>query len=203
MVDRSSAQATALPRPGLLMQQGLHSPPLAELAKREADSDPEMPTRLAPVKREALLATLQENLLSEAVRPEQANWRLLVDLDLRQTEQHLVRRRLLAGRARLRDLRLRRAERFPVPPARARRCSQDPGPFAFSREILAARKCNRAVRCGGRPISAQYRPPHNRGALAGCDNRCSRSQHKRARPVRPCLIAAGDKRRCHPLPFAD
>ena len=210
MVDRSSAQATALPRPGLLMQQGLHSPPLAELAKREADSDPEMPTRLAPVKREALLATLQENLpaeatqlLSDAVRPRQANWRLLVDLDLRQTEQHLVRRRLLAGRARLRDLRLRRAERFPVPLARARRCSQDPGPFAFSREILAARKCNRAARYGGRPICAQYRPPHNRRALAGCDNRCSRSQHKRARPVRPCLIAAGDKRRCHPLPFAD
>ena len=50
------------------MQPGLHSPPLAELAKREAHSDPEMPKRLAPVKREALLATLQENLLAEAMR---------------------------------------------------------------------------------------------------------------------------------------
>jgi hypothetical protein len=93
------------------MQPGLHSPPLAELAKQEAHSDPAMSKRLAPVKREALLATLQENLLakamrllSDAVRPRQANWRLLVDLDLRQTEQHLVRavrRRLPAGRVRL------------------------------------------------------------------------------------------------------
>jgi hypothetical protein len=111
VVDRSSAQATAVPLPGLLMQPGLHSPPLAELAKQEAHSDPAMSKRLAPVKREALLATLQENLLakamrllSDAVRPRQANWRLPLDLDLRQTEQHLVRavrRRLPAGRVRL------------------------------------------------------------------------------------------------------
>jgi hypothetical protein len=190
----------------------LHSP-LAELAKRQAHSDQEMPKRLAPVKREVLLATLQENLLAEVmrllsdvVRPEQANWRLPADLDLRQTEQHsvrAVRRRLPAGRARLQELRLRRAGRFPVPPARARRYSKDPGPYAFFREILAAQKYNRAVRCGGRPISAQYRPPRTRRALAGCDNRCSRSQHKRGRPVRPFQIGAGDKHRCHPLPFAD
>jgi hypothetical protein len=111
VVDRSSAQATALPRPGLLTRPGLHSPPLAELAKREAHSDRERPKRLAPVKWEALLATLQENLLAEAmrllsdaVRSGQANWRLPVDLDLRQTEQHSVRamrRRLPAERARL------------------------------------------------------------------------------------------------------
>lgn len=48
MVHRSFAQAKALPRPGL------RSPPLAELAKREANSEPAMPKRLAPVKREAL-----------------------------------------------------------------------------------------------------------------------------------------------------
>jgi hypothetical protein len=188
--------------------------PLAELARQQAHSDPEMPKRLAQaVKREVLLATLQENLLAEAmrllsdaVRPEQANWRLPVDLDLRQTEQRSVRavgRRLPAGRPRLQDLRLRRAERFPVPPARARRYSKDPGPYAFFREILAAQKYNRAVRYGGRPISAQYRPPRNRRALVGCDNRCSRSRRKHARRAQPFPIAAGDKHRCHPPPFAD
>ena len=207
MVGRSSvlAMVHSLPTSRRTRRSSLPAfhlpPPLAE------------PKRLARVKLEALRATSQEKLLAEAmrllsepVRPEQANWRLPVDLDLRQTEQdsvRAVRRRLPAARARLQDLRLRRGERFPVPRARARRCSQDPGPYAFFREILAAQKYNRAVRCDGHPISARYRRPRNRRELAGCDNRCSRSQHKRARPVRPFRIAAGDKHRFHPLPFAD
>jgi len=195
------------------MRPDLRLPLLAELAKREAHSDPEIPKRLAPVKREVLLATLQGNLLAQpirllldAVRPGQANWRLPVDLDLCQTEQHsvrAVRRRLPAGRATLQELRLRRAERFPVPRARARRYSKDPGPYAFFREISADQKYNLAVRCGGRPTSVRYHRPCNRREPAGCDNRCSHSQHKRVRLVRPSRIAAADKHRCHPLPFAD
>ena len=241
MVDRSSAQATALPR------LGLRSPPLAELAKREAHSDRERPKRLASVKGEAmlpmlqesplveamqlfwkvarlgvvnrrlledsdlpLLATLQANPLVEAMQlfwePLHlgvANRRLPEDLDLRQTELRLALVRRPAARARLQDLSLRRAERFPVLPARARQYSRDPGPYAFSRGIPVAQKCNRAVRCGVRPISARCRRPRNRREPAGCDNRCSRSRRKRAPPVRPFRIAVEDRRRCRPPPFVD
>ena len=133
---------------------------------------------------------------------------LLEDLDLHQTEQHsmrAVRRRPPAGRARLQDLRLRPVTQahFPLLLAHAPQCSKDPGPYAFSRGIPVAQKYNRAVRCGGRPTSVRYRRPRNRHVLAGCDNRCSRSQHKPARRVRPFRIAAGGKHRCHPLPFVD
>ncbi len=83
MVDRSSAQATALPR------LGLRSPPLAELAKREAHSDRERPKRLASVKGEAMLPMLQESPLVEAMqlfwkvaRLGVVNRRLLEDSDL-------------------------------------------------------------------------------------------------------------------------
>jgi hypothetical protein len=213
----------------------LRSPPLAELVKREAHSEPAMPKRLAPVKREALqllwevvrlgvanrhlledldlplLAMLQEEnplaepmqLLWELVHLGAANRPLLEDLDLRQTEQRLALVRRPVARARLQDLPLRRAERFPVQLARARQYSRDPGLYAFSRGIPVAQKCNRAVRCGGHPISAQCRRRRNRREPAGCDNRCSRSRRKRARPVRPFRIAVEGKRRCRPLPFAD
>ena len=254
MVHRSSAQATALPRPRL---SGLPSPPLAELAKLKADSNLQLSARSAPVEQEALLPILQESPLAGLVmRPdlplprlremakravpsdsellvhlalakrkvplairrlpeenplagatrllwEAANLRLLEDLDLRQTERRLALVRRPAARPSLQDLGLRRVERFPVQPVRARQCSKDPGPYAFSRGIPVAQKYNRAVRCGGRPTSVRYRRPRNRRGLAGYDNRCSRSQRKRAHPVRPFRIAAEDKRRCHPLPFAD
>jgi len=59
----------------------------------------------------------QENSLAPANRPLPAT-RRLPD----RKEQHLVRVRLLAARAKPQDLRRRRVERFPVPPARARRC---------------------------------------------------------------------------------
>ena len=271
MVRHSSAQATALPRPGL------RSPPLPEMAKREAPLEPDQPAPLAEANLEKPLAMLQENplaglvmrpdlplprlremanwvapseseplthlalakallairqlpeenplaeakrqtvparlsenqlaeamqLLWEVVRLRAANRPLPEDLDLRRMEQRSVWVRLPAARARPQDLPLRRAERFALPPAHARRCSKDPDPCAFSQEILVARKCNRAARCGGPPISAQYRPPRNRRALAGCDNRCSRSRRKHAGPARPYLIAVEDKRRCRPPPFAD
>jgi len=161
VVDRSSAQATALPR------LGLRSPPLAELAKREAHSDRERPKRLASVKGEAMLPMLQESPLVEAIQlfwkvarlgvvnrrlledsdlplltTLQANtlveamqlfWeplhlgvanrRLPEDLDLRQTELRLALVRRPAARPSLQDLGLRRVERFPVQPVRARQCS--------------------------------------------------------------------------------
>ena len=195
MARRLSAQATALLLPDLLMQLELHSPLLLlEMAKWEAPSGRGSLARLAPVKLEAL----QEDPLTKANRPS-----VKEDLDLRQTEQCLALVRRLAPRARLQDLRLRWAERFPVPSARARQYSKDPGPCASSPEIPVARKCNRAARCGGRPIFAQYRRRRNRRALAGCGNKCSRSQRKRARRARPFPIVASDKYPCLPRRFAD
>jgi hypothetical protein len=91
----------------------------------------------------------------------------------------------------------------PVLQVRERQYSRCPGPFAFSRETQAARKCNRAERCGDYPNHARYRPRRNRRAPAGCDNRCSRSQHRRARRVRTFLIAAADKCRCLPRRIVD
>jgi len=213
---RSSALATAaLLLPDLLMQLELHSPLLLlERAKREAPSGRDWLARLARAK----LETLQEDPLAKAIHLAPAKRGMLLairrlakanrssvkeDLDLRQTEQRLALVRRPAARARLKDSRLRRVERFPVPSARARQYSKDPGPCASSPEIPVARKCNRAARCGGRPIFAQYRRRRNRRALAGCGNKCSRSQRKRARRARPFPIAASDKYRCLPRRIAD
>jgi len=162
---------------------------LAETAKREAPSDLGLLALLALASLETPLAIRrlpEANLLVKAtqlflemVLPVPANRRLAEpDLGLRRTEQHLVRVRLLAARARLQELQLRPVEDSPVPLARARQYLQCPGPCAFSREIPAARKCNREARCDARPICAQYRPPRNRRALADCGNKCSRSLRK-------------------------
>ena len=195
MARRSSAQATtALLLPDLLMQLELHSLLLLEMAKWEAPSGRDSLARLA----EAKLEALQQDPLAKANLSS-----VKEDLDLRQTEQRLAPVRRPAPRARLQDLRLRWAERFPVPSARARQYSKDPGPCASSPEIPGARKCNRAARCGGRPIFARYRRRRNRRALAGCGNKCSRSQRKRARRARPFPIAASDKYRCLPRRIAD
>ena len=196
------------PLAGLVMRPDLPLPQLREVAKRSVPSDSELLVHLALAKRKVPLAIRrlpEQNPLAGATRLlwEAANLRLLEDLDLRQTERRLALVRLPEARPRLQDLGLRRVERFPVQPVRARQCSKDPGPYAFSRGIPVAQKYNRAVRCGGRPTSVRYRRPRNRRGLAGYDNRCSRSQRKRAHPVRPFRIAAEDKRRCRPLPFAD
>jgi hypothetical protein len=186
----------ALLLPDLPMQLELHSLLLLEIAKwEEAPSGRDSLARLAPVKLEALQ---EEDPLAKANR-----FSVKEDLDLRQTEQRLALVRRPAARARLKDSRLRRAERFPVPSARARQYSKDPGPCASSPEIPGARKCNRAARCGGRPIFARYRRRRNQRGLAGCDNRRSHSPRKRAGLAQPFPIVAGDKRRCRPLPFAD
>ncbi len=171
---------------------------LPEMVRRER-ANPRLP------------ATLQENSLVKAtqpflemVRPVPANRPLAEeDLDLLRTERRWVRVRPLAARVKLRDLRRRRAERFPFPPGRERQCLQCPGPCAFFREIPAAQKCNRAARYDALPICARYRHPRNRRALAGCDNKCSRSQRKHARRARPFPIAALDKCPCLPRRTAD
>jgi hypothetical protein len=143
-------------------------------------------------------------LLPEMVRREPADRRLLAIRRLPdRMRQHSAQALLLAARATLQDLRLRPVKDSPVPPARARRHSPGPGPCAFFPEIPAARKCNRAARCGGRPICARYRPLNNRRALAGCDNKCSRSQRKHARRARTFPIAALDRYRCLPRRIAD
>jgi hypothetical protein len=180
------------------------------MAKREADSDSEPLAHLALAKREALLAMLQENQLAEAMRlpwevrlvPEN-RYLLREDFAFQETRQRRTQERLSVAQASWQELRFRRAAHFALLPARVRRCSQDPGPYAFFRETLVARKCNRAVRCDGPPISARCRPRRNRRGPAGCDSKCSRSQRKRAGLAQPYPIAAEDKRRCHPLPFAD
>jgi hypothetical protein len=197
------------------MQLELHSLLLLlEMAEWEAPSGRDSLARLAPVKLEALqqdplakamhLAPAKRGILLAIRRLAKANpSSVKEDLDLRQTEQHLALVRRPAPRARLEDLRLRQAERFPVPSGRARQYSKDPGPYASSPEIPGARKCNRAARCGGHPIFARYRWRRNRRAPAGCGNKCSRSQRKRARRARPFPIAASDKYRCLPRRIAD
>ena len=203
VVRRSSGLATGLPLPAFRTRksplQESHLRLLTKAAKREAALAPGRLAPLAEGNLEKPLAMLQEN------QPVALAKRDLVEeeLDLRRTEQHSVLVRLLAARAKLQDLQHCRAEHFPLPPARARQYSQCPDPCAPSRETPVAQKCNRAVRCGGRPIFARYRRPRNRRELADCDSRCSRLRRKRAGPARPFPIAVEDKRRCRPLPFAD
>jgi|SRR6266480_1059301 len=108
-----------------------------------------------------------------------------------------------AARARLQDSLLLRVEQPAVLLARARQYSRYPGPCAPSPEKPAARKCNRAARCGDHPIFARYRLPRNRRVLAGYDNRCSRLPHKRAGRARPFPIAALDRCRCLPRRIED
>jgi hypothetical protein len=149
----------------------------------------------------------EANPLRQAMNFEQENRHFLAaDLDLLQREQGWrVARSLAVVRVNPQELRLRRAAqaRFPALLAHARRHSQDQDPSAFFREILVARKYNRAARCGDLPIFARYRRLRNQRGLARCDNRRSRSPRKRAGLARPFPIVAGDKRRCRPLPFAD
>jgi hypothetical protein len=158
-------------------------------------------------------AVLQEKSLAVAILLVAANWRsplLALQANSRETAKpHLLQDLGLpraAGRltrARLRGLPLPPVVDSPVPSARARRHSPGPDPCASSLKILVVRKCNLAARCGGRPIFARYRPPSNRRALAGCDNKRSRSQRKHARRARPFPIAALDRYRCLPRQIAD
>ena len=105
MVRHSSAQATALPRPGL------RSPPLPEMAKRGPHSDPEMPARLAPVRQTAPMSILQAGPLRPEMDFERANQHSLAKgFDLLQAAPDwTVARRLVVAQAIPRELRLWRA----------------------------------------------------------------------------------------------
>ena len=160
-------------------------------------------TRLAPAMRQPPPVLLWEDL--QGGKAIQSVWKLATletakrrphELGLPQTARRLAR-------TRPQELQLPPVEDSPVPPVRARRCSPSPGPCAFFQETLVVRKCNRAVRCDGRPIFARYRPLNNRRALAGCGNKHSRSQRKHARPARTFPIAALDRYRCLPRRIAD
>jgi hypothetical protein len=159
-------------------------------------------TRLAPAMRQPPPVLLWENLQGKAI---QSVWKLatLETAKRRPQELGLPRTARRLARARPQELQLPPVEDSPVPPARVRRCSPSPGPCAFFQETLVVRKCNRAVRCDGRPIFARYRHLNNQRALAGCGNKRSRSQRKHARPARTFPIAALDTYRCLPRRFAD
>jgi hypothetical protein len=179
---------------------------LTETAKREAALQPGLLAPLVEANLEKSLAMPRENRLVAMLRKKPAAAKLHLaeeELDLPQTEQHSVLVRLLAARAKLQDLQRYRAERFALPLARARQYSQCPGPCASSREIPVARKCNRAARYDGRPIFARYRPPNNRRALVGCDNKCSRSQRKHVHHAQTSPIVGLDRYRCLPRRTAD
>jgi hypothetical protein len=159
-------------------------------------------TRLAPAMRQPPPVLLWEDLQGKAI---QSVWKLATLETAKRCPQELglprTARRL--ARARPQELQLPPVEDSPVPPVRARRCSPSPGPCAFFLRILVVRKCNRAVRCDGRPIFARCRPLRNQRALAGCDNKRSRSQRKHARPARTFPIAALDRYRCLPRRIGD
>jgi hypothetical protein len=201
--------------------------------KRQLDFPPPLPVRMAKpeIHLDAeLTATLRENPPAEAIqlaasesvtRLAPAMWQPPVMLQEKSLAEAIQLIRELAtleaakrrplqvlglprvARARLPDLQLPPVEDSPVPSARARLHSQGPGPYASSLKILVVRKCSREARCGGHPIFARYRPLNNRRALAGCDNKRSRSQRKHARRARPFPIAALDRYRCPPRRTAD
>src|SRR5437867_7677627 len=202
----------ALLLPGLVMRPDLHLLLLTETAKREEPSGPELLVLLVQANSETLLAilrVLKEKRLVQASQPvlQEKDSELVSQL----ANQRLVL--LLVAKARQRDLFLHSAklqeqqrqleESSAVPLGRAHLCSRRPGPCAFSQETPAARKCNRAARCDDFPTFARCRPQRNRRALAGCDNKCSRSRRKRARRARTFPIAAADKCRCLPRRIAD
>jgi hypothetical protein len=182
----------------------------AELTATPQESPPaeaiqsvlEVAMRLGSAMRQPPLVLLWENLQGKAI---QSVWKLATLETAKRRPQELGLPRT-AGRlppARPQELQLPLVADFPVPSARGRPHSQGPGPCAFFQETLVVRKCNRAVRCDGRPIFARYRPLNNRRALAGCDNKHSRSQRKHARPARTFPIAALDTYRCRPRRIGD
>ena len=96
----------------------------------------------------------------------------------------------------------RAAPHFGQSPVRDDRHSPDQDPCAFCLTKPADRKCNRAVRCGVRPICVPSRTRRNRRGPVAYDNSCSRSRHRCDARVPPCRIAAGDKHRSRLPPFA-
>jgi hypothetical protein len=149
------------------------------------------PPHAAALQRELSWGKLEQKESGSVSRLE--NQRLV----LRPVEQSGARE-LFLPLAKLKEMQHQLEEGSAVLQAPARRCWQCLGPCAFSQQTLAARKCNRAARCGGYPNPVQYQLPRNRRVLAGCGNRYNRWQRKHARRVRTFLIAAADKYLCLP-----
>ena len=206
------APAMRQPPPVMLMRLDSHLLRLSEEKGKPAVYLESATAQLKTLQEKHLLVKAMQ-LLAEMVRRERPNWPLpavlqenslalakqllLQDLDLARPERWRL------ARARPQELQLPPVEDSPVPPVRARRCSPSPGPCAFFLRILVVRKCNRAVRCDGRPIFARYRPLRNRRALARCGNKCSHSRRKHAHHAGPFPIVALDKYRCLPRRIAD
>src|SRR2546423_4518789 len=199
--------------PGLVLWPDLHLLLLTETAKREEPSRPELLVLLVQANLETQVPILRVPREQPLVQASQLVLQEKNSEFASQPANRLLVLLLLAAKVRQRDLFLRLAklqgrrhrlgQGWPVPPARARRCSRCPGPCAFCQETPTARKCNRAARCDDFPIFARCRPQRNRRALAGCDNKCSRFRRKRARRARTFPIGAADKCRCLPRPIAD
>jgi hypothetical protein len=170
----------------------------ATLKHRKLSGLQEKPQMMANLLGQAIQLVLKET--DSQFVSEQAKQRLVLSL-VAQAKAAL--RDLFLHSAKLQERQLHPEQDSPVPSGRARRCSQYPDPFAFFPGTPADQKCNRAARCGDYPILARYHSLRNRRGLAGCDNKCSRSQRKRAPRVQPFLIAAADKYRCLPRPPAD
>ena len=125
----------------------------------------------------------------------------------------LPRQEMLLRREGPRDSRSEQAMRSLLPPARPCPYWRDPDPFAYSQSAGAGRKCNRAGRCGARPISgaasvqghAFDRCPkrRNQGAVAGYDNRSNHWRRRHGCRAQSFPISGRDKRPCLLRPFAD
>src|SRR5438094_8587376 len=193
--------------PGLVKQQDSHllSLPLPVMPPQEEQLEQDSSKRLAQAKPEARPAILPVLREKRPVPPRRV---ALQEEDSESVsapaKQRLVlvlvtwvrQRGLFLDLAKLQEQQRQPAKGSHVPRARARRCLRCPGPSAFSQETLSARKCNRAARCDDFPIFVRYRPPRNRRALAGCDNKCSRSQRRRVARAHTLLDAVADQWRC-------
>jgi len=213
MMERSSLRA-------------LHSPLLLERVKQDPSWAPAVAIPLAETKQakpsEMRQLHSQANLLVEEKlpRPAAAARQKLSQAKLKQKDSDFVSqlenhrlvlrlvaqlraRDLLLHSGKVQEMRHQLEQDSAVLRARARRYSRCPGPYAFYRETLVARKYNRGARCGGYPSPAQYPLPRTRRVLAGCGNKYTRSRRKHARPARTFLIAAADKYRFLPRRTAD
>jgi hypothetical protein len=185
-------------RPGLRLQLGAASQHRAQQPEQGS------PVLSAQVKRQVMLPELSQARLLLAANPPSPRLRrasprppLLSAADSRAQAKLRAKEKQLGLR-----LRPGQALDFLLPLARARQCSRGPDPCGPSREGRVVRKCNRVVRCGDHPIFDRCQPPHKARALVDCDNRCSRSQRRRARRVRPFQIAALGKCPCLPRQIA-
>ena len=88
-------------------------------------------------------------------------------------------------------------------PGRACQYSPDQDPDAFYPAMRADRKCNRAARCGDRPISDRCRKRRNRRGPVRYGNRNNHSRCRCAGHAQPFQISASDKCRCLLRRFAD